>query len=405
MFGELATNFPLSTPASPRRQKTQRSMSESIIKMYATPRIPDSSQTHRQGISCKDGEKPLGTRGRSSSLPDAPQWKHTPERPPRPQYGLYDGPADPTARPSTPPCMDVLAEAMRNSPIRAHLRNTSDSPAPYRQRPLGSNAGIPAPSPLLPRAWSANPSSANLPSSLPQRKMSTGSAVSNTPFVIGMPSPHNLTLVTPASIIPTPGSITEKGAHPLKIASSTLRTGVGGTMASYTPVTSPVSPTDTKKFSSFSSTLPIGRTQPLPIATKANTSNHSRNTSLSLDMSLGPLPMQRSDVYQPPADFAASMSMSGGTSGQARSGSASKNTSGLNTGHSRSGSASSFGKMMMGKGKERMRKESISSPTPLTSSFPMNAENEDRSGSGSGNRSGNDSGVRYGGGVGTGQAI
>ena len=60
---------------------------------------------------------------------------------------------------------------------------------------------------------------------------------------------------------------------------------------------------------------------------------------------------------------------------------------------------------MMGKGKERMRKESISSPTPLTSSFPINAENEDRSGSGSGNRSGNDSGVRYGGGVGTGQAI
>jgi hypothetical protein len=33
--------------------------------------------------------------------------------------------------------------------------------------------------------------------------------------------------------------------------------------------------------------------------------------------------------------------------------------------------------MMMGKGKERMRKESISNPTPLASPFDKNIEKED----------------------------
>jgi hypothetical protein len=94
-------------------------------------------------------------------------------------------------------------------------------------------------------------------------------------------------------------------------------------------------------------------------------------------MSLGPFSMQRSHTHHNQAE------------------NAQKAATGANTGHSRSSSASSFGKMMMGKGKEKMRKESISNPTPLASPFDKNFEKEDST----------RSGMRYEGRVVIGEAI
>ncbi|KAF2794990.1 hypothetical protein K505DRAFT_374250 [Melanomma pulvis-pyrius CBS 109.77] len=347
-FGDMATNFPLSTPASPKRHDTQRSMSESIIQMYAAPRTPDWSPACVQD----DDKKVLERRGRSASLSDTNKAKLTPERPPRPPYGLYESPVNRMVGLSTPPRMDVMAEAMRNSPDRAHPRNTSKSPASkilglstQRMR-TGSNTATP-PSLSLPiRAGSEMSSTANIQPSSPQRKLSTGSG-SNIPFVIAMGSPHNPALIAPTAVItPTTCSITGKCA-PLNVSSPTSRTGLGGTMASSTPLTSPISPTDASKSSYFSSALPIARAQPSP-TTKPGSSTHIRNTGLSLSS----FSMHRSHHAENAAP---------------------RSAGGANTSHSRNGSGSSFSLMIKGKGKTR--KESISNPTPLASPFDIDRGN------------------------------
>ncbi|OCL04720.1 hypothetical protein AOQ84DRAFT_380290 [Glonium stellatum] len=203
-MGDMATNFPLSTPAVPQRVDTQRSMSDSIIAMYATARSPDWSPpkptpitgaTPGTGKRSRSGSLPgLGLRSRSGSAPapisapisgpisahiSAPipapapalalssgqaSSKMTPERPPRPRYGLYDSPKSSTA--SVPIKMDVMAEAERHSPFRAHSRSASSLSMTRR-------------------------SQTQSPSQLPRNPVTGVVDTSKIPFVIAMGSPHN----------------------------------------------------------------------------------------------------------------------------------------------------------------------------------------------------------------------
>lgn len=345
-FGDLATSFPLSTPAAPKRNDTQRSMSDSIIQLYATPRTPEWSPASNQKLASSEN-RPVTNRQRSASVPDPSNDKSTPERPPRPQYGLYESTR-------TPPRVDVMAEAMRNSPdgaqkdSQALLDRSLPNPSTAGLRGLSNSnlsrtnsstsaSAIPAPLTLRSRAGSAQSSTTAIPSS-PQRKLSNGSG-SNVPFIIGMPSPHNMALISPTTTFPpTTCSITGKSAL-LKAQSPTSTRGVGGTMASSTPLTSPMEHTDAGKTSYFGGALPVAKGNP----TRSWSAAHSRNASVNSVSS-----PNRKDHD---ADI-------------------------RNGGHSRNVSGSSIRSAMqlpssLMKGKGKARKESISHPRPLASPFDI----------------------------------
>lgn len=368
-FGDMATNFPLSTPAAPKRLDTQRSMSDSIIQLYAAPRTPERSPPSRQKHTpVAVGKNNVPTRERSATLPTAVQEKTTPERPPRPQYGLFESPNATTSGEglSTPPRTNVLAEAMRNSPDRvktesrpqherklsepstATIRGLSSSQLP-RTGSAGSGSAIPQPPSHRPRAGSAGSSTtaiAQLPS--PQRKLSNGSG-SN--FIIAMPSPHNPALISPATVLPQmTGAITGKSGPAIssQVQSPTSRAGVGGTMASSTPLTSPIELAESGQSSYFSSTLPTAKGPP----SRTGSTSHSRNVSLS-SMS-APSRKERDNVPK-------------------------------NGHHSRNTSSNSImtaiqSPSFLMKGKGKARKDSISNPTPLAS--PFDVAREDGAGGG-----------------------
>ncbi|KAF2741968.1 hypothetical protein M011DRAFT_472622 [Sporormia fimetaria CBS 119925] len=357
-FGDMATNFPLGTPAAPKRHDTQRSMSESIIQLYTHPRTPDWRPSPSPGRTLptdahqSPAHQTAPCRQRSVSQPEPQKGKTTPERPPRPLYGLYDA----TPGPRTPPRKDVMAEALRDSPNDANnnpqpttssdiskpifstLRGFSNSHL-FRTGSASSATGIPAPVPLRSRAGSAASSTGGIaiPNS-PARKMSTSSGGS-IPYIINMPSPHNPALISPtASVPPTSCSITGKHAavtsSRLPPSSAANRAGVGGTMASSTPVSSPVD----AKPNLFEAAAPQVK------------QNGSRTASLSMA-----IPMKR----------------------DAESGFAQKGN-GHGHGHSRSVSASSFRNAMqlpgaLIKGMGKTRKESISHPVLLASPFDSGA--------------------------------
>ncbi|KAH7085521.1 hypothetical protein BKA63DRAFT_499767 [Paraphoma chrysanthemicola] len=253
-FSDMFTNVPLDL--LPSFQRHGRSMSESVISQYATAKPHDIFSGY------DDLESVIMTKaGRSASISELGIGKTTPERPPRPRYGLFESPRAKRTeilRPSSPPRADVLAEALKHAPrkevnvpdslVSHHDDNTPTvlTAPPVIARGVQENtATSPSPMPLTihrSRAGSAGSSTAQNPVEvLSERKLSATSA-SSIPFVIGMGSPHNPAIVSPVgSMLPTSCAITR--IAPLKL--NTSRAGVGGTMASCTPVTSPVSPTNT----------------------------------------------------------------------------------------------------------------------------------------------------------------
>ncbi|KAF2679079.1 hypothetical protein K458DRAFT_422507 [Lentithecium fluviatile CBS 122367] len=375
-FGDLATNFPLSTPAAPTRHEPHQVVSDTSAPQYSQPRTPERS------LSIDDNVRRVEkSRSRSNSNPDPAKGKMTPERPPRPRLGLFESPIGSSKAaspgPRTPPRKDVMAEAMRNSPDRTQptqqarerkLSNSSASNHPASPstrdavRSSGSTTGT-QPLPFRSREGSAVSSTINLhpnaaPSS-PSRRPSTSSSA-NVPFVIAMGSPHNPALVAPtASVPPTSCSITRNTA--VKVTSPTSRTGVGGTMASTTPLTSPVSPPRGPDSTPWANAKPA--TSPLP----------SRNTNVSSKA--------KSETQFPDTKL---FSTSAGYEAPTAS-SRSRITSPT---HSRNVSGSSLrqainlpGRMDFMKGKGKSRKDSISHPTPLASPFDIdrstsNSENK-----------------------------
>ncbi|KAF2000477.1 hypothetical protein P154DRAFT_576153 [Amniculicola lignicola CBS 123094] len=349
-FDAIGNHFPLSTPAAPKRHGTERSMSDSIIQLYATPRTPERSPASKQAyLSEDDNDKSNGIRERSGSLPDPNKGKLTPDRPPRPRYGLFETPNSASGDAGElrkTPRMNVLAEALRHSPDQTKLErrpqtdrklsNTSvTEPRGGIPRPDSSGSGSGAPRPLQfrQRAGAASPGY-GIPPSPPSRKNSAASG-SSIPFVIAMGSPHNPALITPTTAVsPVACPITSK------VQSPTSRIGVGGTMASSTtnhsPFTSPVTPTDTSKMSFFGSALPSPK--------KSGNAAHGRSGSLG-------------GVTTSPKEKKDSSPRSAG--GHARSISGSSIMSAMQLSSS----------LMRGKGKPR--KDSISNPSPLASPFDI----------------------------------
>ena len=101
-------------------------------------------------------------------------------------------------------------------------------------------------------------------SSRPERKLSAASSA-DIPFVIAMGSPHNPAIAVAAKNMPH-----TRHAAPQKTSSTTSRTGVGGTMASFTPLSSPTC---------------MEIPSPLPVKSSAVTTGHERKLSLSFKRS------------------------------------------------------------------------------------------------------------------------
>jgi hypothetical protein len=242
--------------------------------------------------------------------------------------------------------MDVMAEAMRNSPEHAQqsprrkltIPSASSDPVPNSISRSGESpisSAVPLPLVFRSREGSLASNNANLPttaSSSPPRRPSDPPGL-NVPFVIAMGSPHNPALVAPTASVPQPTcSITRNTA--VTLARSTSRTGVGGTMASTTPVTSPP---PSRNASTSSKTKPETQTSPFAtssfaaptVASRSRTTSpaHSRNVSGS------------------------SIRMAITSNVQAR--------------------------MDFMKGKGKARKESISHPTPLASPFDIDRSTPD----------------------------
>ncbi|KAK7193201.1 hypothetical protein PSPO01_00995 [Paraphaeosphaeria sporulosa] len=353
-FGELATNFPLNTPAAPTIH-ARRSMSDSMIQFSLSSSQSSSSSKAEIGVI------PIGTRERSGSAPEPPKGKSIPERPPRPRFGLFDTDlSDGTPfRIQTPPRTNVLAEAMRNSPDQARSNRqpgTGKVPAPSGfvtiKSPLGEPKSDPSspiiesavPAPLQFRSRESSTSSSAIAS--PPRRPSTASS-SNIPFVIAMGSPHNPALMSPhPRVPPTTCFITAKR----NVVSPTLRTGLGGTMASTTPVTSPTSPTKPSNQPYFSSVLPSSRAHYMH--TKPASAPPTRSTSLS-------------SSFAAPTAASRSRTM---TSGHARNLSASSIRNAINL----------PARIDSIKWRGKSRKDDIGHPTPLSSPFDTERSTPDK---------------------------
>lgn len=257
VFIDVPVNFP------PHFQRHGRSMSESIVSLYATTNSRRVALGDDATEAVTTSTTTAAGRGRSASISEIGSCKTTPERPPRPRYGLFESPRTKRAGivcPTSPPRADILAEALSHVPDEAEkvfrpvtARHDSNASSvrivPPRMAWNIQESMASSPSAMLPaiprsRAGSAGSTTATTPMEPPpERKLSAASS-SSIPFVIAMGSPHNPAIIAPvASMPPSSCSITRNA--PLKI--STSRVGVGGTMASCTPVTSPISPTNTSR--------------------------------------------------------------------------------------------------------------------------------------------------------------
>jgi hypothetical protein len=296
-LGKLMTNFPPSTPILPQKcVGHKRSLSESAL--YITPKTPKWSTATRRDRTSAKCQNATVSRGQSASVPDASREKTTPQRPPRPPYGLCG-----LSPPSTPVVGRISSQPLTNlvQDLVSHPSDeytTSNAPKPQRSNfnssspriapPPHPMAGPPAraaiaPSPMSPvslciKAGSAVPSTNDYPSQVPpplERNLGPTSDP-NVPFVIGMGSSYNPTLITPSTaLMPTVCSITRNA--PLKIIPFTPQAGVSGTMASSTTVSSPCSHPDVAGLVPPPRPMSTKPTQLTPIAAVRKTSLRSQD--------------------------------------------------------------------------------------------------------------------------------
>ncbi|CAI6338959.1 unnamed protein product [Periconia digitata] len=294
-FGDLATSFPLSTPASPKRHGAG---------MEDGNRSPGASE---------------GPRTKTSEIPD---------RPPRPQIGLFESPAGVT---TYAPRKDVIAEAMQHAPAPA--------PAPFHS----SASTFPVTS-FHDDTMSDAPrldDQATLPLKHPKRP-STSSSVSSTYSIVPA------TTRVPSASCPITRNV--------KILPPSLRTGVGGTMASTTPTNSPISPGEA--FNLPTNTVP-GESSSSPPSRNNSSGSTNGNSKMGKAFSVASSVASSAATSSPRSRKAILASPSRAAS--------SSSTSALKQAINLPARL----EFMKGKGKSSPKKESIGPPTLLASPFDI----------------------------------
>ncbi|KAF2641355.1 hypothetical protein P280DRAFT_310434 [Massarina eburnea CBS 473.64] len=377
-FGDMTTKFPLSTPAAPVQIK--RPVGEASMVRIG-PKKADASQPPALRL-------------------DVSKAKATPERPPRPSVGLFEAPvgekvdAAPGVRSSWG--KNVIAEAMRNSPgsehghaakqfverrpsnsstssAHNHLPSETTKKEEIRASTSTNSSNFPSGTLSFRSRENSLGSFSNMrPSSADRDRRASTSSSANTPFVIGMGSPHNPAFNSPiiapvAPVLPAACSITRNGC----IRSPPVRTGgVGGTIVSTTPVNSPTTTENTRPAffagSSSAANAPKKSKVSPPLSRGGSISAHSRSKSVAHDHN------QAAYAANVNADFGSSI---------AAPTTASSNRSRTYTPlHSRNMSGNSMsirnainlpGKLDFIKGMGKQRKSSISNPQPLGNLFDI----------------------------------
>jgi hypothetical protein len=278
------TSFPLSTPVLPQRHVMhKRSMSDSALERYTTPRTSEWSTAMRRDESSANGQNTTFNRLRSASASDACREKNKPQRPLRPPQGLFGFPEElPAYRYENHPSDEAAPSARKPQRSNSNSSSVRIAPAPLpvvdiRGRAASSPAHISL-AKLHTRAVSAVYTSSDYPvrsSPPPERKLNTAST-SSMPFVIAMGSPHNPALITPsAAVLPTVCSITRNA--PLNVTPPSSRKGVSCTMASSATVSSPISHPDAAGLELPLRPMSTKPTQLTPVTTVRKTCLRSQN--------------------------------------------------------------------------------------------------------------------------------
>lgn len=223
----MLTDFPLSTPASPKRCDVKHGVRDSTGCLDTRPNTVEAEPASCEGKTSNMSTDPVEEQQQqpiSSSSPN--KAKTIPGRPPRPQYGLYDSSTG--AHRATdlglhsPPRVNTLAEAFQKS------LNKTSLPALGHDLFTSSTAQIP------PTQDARNPSATSTGQFQPSERKASAAPNPTIPFVICMGSPHNPTvnLIAPKiSIGPTTCSITRYHA-PMKSVAMNPKMEVGSVLVS-----------------------------------------------------------------------------------------------------------------------------------------------------------------------------
>jgi hypothetical protein len=271
-------------------------MSESVIQFHAASATPEKASPAQEGTSAVATHG----RGRSASDLESDKPRFVPERPLRPQYGLFESPAtDLTTFSVSTKATNDLPNHSRTMDRFSIDSDVTDIAAAYAKLAPTDKSAVKSTllPPLLPvlvtRAPSqssstgstsstSNPSRQAKLSSPPEHQPSEPSD-STVPFVMAMGAPHNPALFVAAKNMPPTVRLSAQRRKPITSAPATMRTGVGGTMASSpSVVVSPNHAQDSQPFPNAGHT----RTMSLPfkenvVPNPRRLPAHSRNASTS----------------------------------------------------------------------------------------------------------------------------
>jgi hypothetical protein len=260
-------------------------MSESVIQFYAAPATPE------RGSLAQEGTSAVAThgRGRSASDLESDKPRFAPERPLRPQYGLFESPAtDLTV--STKATNDPLnhLRTMDRFSIGSDVTDIVAAYANLSPTAKGTVESTPLPPPVLvtralsrssstgPTSSTSKPSRQAIKLSSPPEHQPSSPSGSSVPFVMAMGAPHNPALFVAAKNMPPRVRLSAQRRKPITSAPATMRTGVGGTMASSPSVVVPPNH--------------VQDSQPFPNASPSTNAGHMRTMSLPFKENVAPNP-------------------------------------------------------------------------------------------------------------------
>lgn len=232
--------------AAPGRGDAQHSGNDSIVHTHGPPRTPDEPAVSIQDDHSEMLALAIGIPNRSLLRETEPL-----DRPdmtnPRILTSTIGGSDEPSIERGVSD-VSTVRPVIPTSRFSRDLLSNSPSPKPYQTSHSRVGSGSSA------MSYSLQSQSA---SSRPERKLSAASST-GIPFVIAMGSPHNPAIAVAAKNMPV--------ARPHKSSATTSRSGVDGTMASSTPLSSPTS---------------VGSASPVPSRYSPASTGHKRKLSLS----------------------------------------------------------------------------------------------------------------------------
>lgn len=256
--GERSVKLPLMDSASPQQQDATHSTGESSFKPSTTNETPKRSVSIQHSRSLASSRTCTNPRDRSASLPNVTNDKISSSHQPRPRVGLF-GFASASGKPTI--------TVMHDAPINVEdidLQHTPKADDSVSHKSLHDD--------MLSSDKGDKTQSTSGYSTLTPSLESRPSVLSSPSIDNGPSSPPSVVTQT-ANYQPTQCSMAQDTQRKVNVLIT--RTAVGGKMASTTPRTSPISPTDTPdcKLSSKSTAVQSVRSRFTTVTSKATTTS------------------------------------------------------------------------------------------------------------------------------------